>query len=92
MISILEEVEENVGIASKAKSAKLSTGGLTVDPSCNTSITVTCLQQLYNAVGYVASNTTKNSVGITGYLVSKLVAIGGLQHSFNFLSGTICEY
>ncbi|CAA7260134.1 unnamed protein product [Cyclocybe aegerita] len=41
---------------------------VTVDPSCNRTITISCLQQLYNAVGYVPSNNTKNSIGITGYL------------------------
>ncbi|KAF9534132.1 tripeptidyl peptidase A [Crepidotus variabilis] len=39
-----------------------------VDPSCNTTITVSCLKQLYNATDYEASNTTKSSIGITGYL------------------------
>jgi hypothetical protein len=43
--------------------------GVTVDPSCNKTITVSCLLQLYNAVGYVPSNDPKNSIGITGYLV-----------------------
>ncbi|KAF8622167.1 hypothetical protein AX15_007283 [Amanita polypyramis BW_CC] len=41
--------------------------GLTVDASCNRTITVKCLQQIYNAVGYVPK-ATDNSIGITGYL------------------------
>ncbi|KAF8204664.1 subtilisin-like protein [Pholiota molesta] len=39
-----------------------------VDASCNTTIAISCLRQLYNAVGYVPSNTSNNSIGITGYL------------------------
>ncbi|KAF8165634.1 peptidase S8/S53 domain-containing protein [Crassisporium funariophilum] len=42
--------------------------GVTVDASCNQVITVSCLQQLYNAVGYVPSANIGNSIGITGYL------------------------
>ncbi|KAJ7291911.1 tripeptidyl peptidase A [Mycena rebaudengoi] len=45
-----------------------SATGLTVDASCNTTITITCLQQIYNAVGYTPSAKVGNSVGITGYL------------------------
>ncbi|KAJ7693921.1 tripeptidyl peptidase A [Mycena rosella] len=42
--------------------------GVTVDASCNTTITITCLKEIYNAVGYTPSATVGNSVGITGYL------------------------
>ncbi|KAJ7821185.1 subtilisin-like protein [Mycena olivaceomarginata] len=45
-----------------------SATGLTVDASCNTTITITCLQQIYNAVGYTPSAGIGNSVGISGYL------------------------
>ena len=41
--------------------------GVTVDASCNGTITVSCLKQLYNAVGYVPSEA-KNTIGFTGYL------------------------
>ncbi|KAF8076737.1 subtilisin-like protein [Lyophyllum atratum] len=41
--------------------------GLAVDPSCNRTITISCLQQLYNATGFVPS-AKNNSIGITGYL------------------------
>ncbi|KAF8806309.1 subtilisin-like protein [Phlegmacium glaucopus] len=44
-----------------------SSSGVTVDASCNRTITITCLQQLYNAVGVVPS-AANNSIGITGYL------------------------
>jgi tripeptidyl-peptidase I len=45
-----------------------SASGGKVDASCNTTITISCLQQLYNAVGYVPSATNGNQIGITGYL------------------------
>ena len=43
-------------------------GKVAVDPSCNTTITISCLLQLYNAVGFKASAKNGNKVGITGYL------------------------
>ncbi|KAF7983296.1 hypothetical protein HWV62_22961 [Athelia sp. TMB] len=42
--------------------------GITVDASCNQTITVDCLKQIYNAVGYVPTETKKNAIGITAYL------------------------
>ncbi|KAI0758073.1 tripeptidyl peptidase A [Fomes fomentarius] len=39
-----------------------------VDASCNGTITISCLQQLYNAVGYTPSAKNGNGIGITGYL------------------------
>ncbi|KAJ7872047.1 tripeptidyl peptidase A [Mycena leptocephala] len=39
-----------------------------VDPSCTTSITLSCIMQLYNAVGYKPRATKKNTIGITGFL------------------------
>lgn len=44
-------------------------GHASVDPSCNQTITVTCLQQIYNAVGFEPS-AKANSIGVTGFLVS----------------------
>ncbi|KAF5359013.1 hypothetical protein D9758_004874 [Tetrapyrgos nigripes] len=38
-----------------------------VDPSCNTTITIDCLKQLYN-IDYTPQVPKKNSIGITGYL------------------------
>ncbi|KAH0836443.1 peptidase S8/S53 domain-containing protein [Lanmaoa asiatica] len=51
-----------------------STGTLTgpagnpVDASCNGTITITCLRQLYNAVGYNTSATNDNKIAVTAYL------------------------
>ncbi|KAJ7265375.1 tripeptidyl peptidase A [Mycena haematopus] len=45
-----------------------SATGLTVDASCNTTVTITCLKQIYNAVGVTPSAHVGNSVGIAGYL------------------------
>lgn len=42
--------------------------GIAVDASCNTTITIKCLQQLYNAVGYEPLANGGNSFGITAYL------------------------
>ncbi|OCB85378.1 tripeptidyl peptidase A [Sanghuangporus baumii] len=42
--------------------------GISVDASCNTTVTIDCLLELYNAVGFNASGTIGNQIGITGYL------------------------
>ncbi|KAF8076736.1 subtilisin-like protein [Lyophyllum atratum] len=42
--------------------------GVPVDASCNKTITIKCLQQLYNAVGFTPTQLGNNSIGITGYL------------------------
>ena len=42
--------------------------GVTVDASCNTTITVSCLKQLYNAVDYIPKAAHKNAIALTGYL------------------------
>ncbi|KAJ7437093.1 tripeptidyl peptidase A [Mycena galericulata] len=39
-----------------------------VDPDCATRITLRCVMQLYNAVGYRPRATKKNAIGITGFL------------------------
>ena len=45
-----------------------SASGGKVDASCNRTITITCLLELYNAVGYKPSAKTGNQIAITGYL------------------------
>ncbi len=39
-----------------------------VDRACNTTITLSCLEQLYNFVGYKPKVPTKNTIGISSYL------------------------
>ncbi|KAF8464342.1 subtilisin-like protein [Russula ochroleuca] len=39
-----------------------------VDASCNTTITVSCLKQLYNMVNYVPQAMNKNGIALTSYL------------------------
>ncbi|KAJ3516147.1 hypothetical protein NLJ89_g1307 [Agrocybe chaxingu] len=39
--------------------------GVPVDASCNHTVTITCLQQLYNAVGYTPLANDSNSIAIT---------------------------
>ncbi|KAN0134254.1 Peptidase S8/S53 domain containing protein [Lactarius tabidus] len=53
-----------------SSSGKISVpgSGVTVDASCNGTITVSCLKQLYNAVDYVPSAADKNAIAFTGYL------------------------
>lgn len=41
---------------------------LEAESSCNKTITITCLQQLYNAVGYKPLADGGNRIGITAYL------------------------
>lgn len=59
--------QSQTAAAATGSSIKLPSG-VTVDASCNTTITVTCLKELYNAVGYKTSATNGNTFGITGYL------------------------
>lgn len=40
----------------------------TVPASCSTTITPSCLRALYNTSTYVPQATTKNSIGVAGYL------------------------
>jgi len=41
---------------------------LSVNASCNSTMTVSCLKQLYNMVDYVPRATHENAVAVTGYL------------------------
>jgi tripeptidyl-peptidase-1 len=41
---------------------------LSVDASCNWTITVSCLKQLYNMVDYIPHATQENAIAVTGYL------------------------
>jgi tripeptidyl-peptidase-1 len=42
--------------------------GTPVPPSCSSAITPTCLRMLYNTLTYVPQATSKNKLGVTGYL------------------------
>jgi tripeptidyl-peptidase I len=42
--------------------------GVTVNASCVTTMTVSCIKQLYNAVHYVPHAMNKNGIAVTGYL------------------------
>lgn len=66
--------------ASPTISVPTASGGQ-VDASCNRTITITCLQQLYNAVGFTPSGKTKNQIGITGYL-EQFANIADLQQFY----------
>lgn len=58
-----------------------SASGGQVDASCNTTITVSCIQQLYNAVGFKPSGRNGNVIGITGYL-EQFANIADLQQFY----------
>jgi tripeptidyl-peptidase-1 len=42
--------------------------GNQIDASCNHTVTISCLRQLYNAVDYNMSATNGNELAVTGYL------------------------
>ncbi|THV08230.1 tripeptidyl peptidase A [Dendrothele bispora CBS 962.96] len=48
--------------------ASLTGPNAKIDASCNSTITISCLQQLYNVGNYTPSADVGNSIGITGYL------------------------
>jgi len=55
---------------SLTNSLKLLKGpsGTPVNESCNSTITLQCLQQIYNAVGTKGSSTNGNGIAVTGYM------------------------
>ena len=71
--------------------------GISVDASCNRTVTITCLKELYNAVGFRTSATNGNQISVTGYL-EQFANIADLQlfyanqrpdalnYSFRFIS------
>ncbi|KAF9478384.1 tripeptidyl peptidase A [Pholiota conissans] len=81
-ISFIED-GDTVSASDLSNAEKIVAGesGVTVDASCNTTITVTCLKQLYNAVGVVPSGDSRNSIGVTGYL-EQFANIQDLQSFF----------
>ena len=77
------EMDKNAAsVASDAPPINVpSASGGHVDASCNQIITITCLQQLYNAVGFTPSAKNGNQIGITGYL-EQFANIQDLQSFF----------
>lgn len=71
-------VEEHSIADTLAPLANFASGSGPVDPACNVSITLSCIQQLYNVGGYVPKATKENKIGITGYL-EKYANIEDLQ-------------
>ncbi|KAF8559436.1 subtilisin-like protein [Imleria badia] len=56
------------GSLSPPTSTLTGPAGNPVDASCNGTITITCLRQLYNAVGYNTSATNGNKFAVTAYI------------------------
>ncbi|KAI0064242.1 tripeptidyl peptidase A [Artomyces pyxidatus] len=59
---------EDQAISTESDGSTISLDYGEVDTSCNKTITLSCLKQLYNAVGYKASAKHGNEIGLTGYL------------------------
>ena len=57
-------------LPSHSADAKIAIPGSaqSVNASCNSTITVSCLKQLYNIVDYVPQATHQNAIAVTGYL------------------------
>jgi tripeptidyl-peptidase-1 len=57
-------------VSPSSADAKITIPGsaVSVDASCNSTITVSCLKQLYNVVNYVPKAAHNNSIALTGYL------------------------
>ncbi|KAI9443991.1 tripeptidyl peptidase A [Lactarius indigo] len=53
---------------SPAHDISVPVSGVAVDASCDMTVTVSCLKQLYNATVYVPQATDKNAIALTGYL------------------------
>ncbi|KAJ6561571.1 subtilisin-like protein [Mycena vulgaris] len=55
--STIHSISEDASIQSESLSPPIvdSATGVTVDATCNTTITITCLKEIYNAVGYTPS-------------------------------------
>jgi tripeptidyl-peptidase-1 len=67
--STIHSIDKHTGqIVTQSNAPVATTSGVSVDPSCNSTITVTCLKQLYNAVNVAPSATINNSFAVTGYL------------------------
>ena len=65
-----EIAEQHDTNAKKMIRVNSATGtGAFVDGTCNNTVTISCLQQLYGSLGYVPSDNVNNSIAIAGYLV-----------------------
>ncbi|KAJ6616255.1 tripeptidyl peptidase A [Mycena sp. CBHHK59/15] len=60
---------------------------VTVDASCNTTITITCLKQIYNAVGYTPSaREFANRADLQTFYADQVPAAAAVNVSFEFVS------
>lgn len=57
-------------VSPSSADAKIIIPGTTrsVNANCNSTITVSCLKQLYNIADYVPQATRQNAIAVTGYL------------------------
>lgn len=61
-----EDSHEAVATPTLLRSAPTSSGA--IDPNCKTKITISCLQQIYNTVGFAPKPHNGNEIAVTGYL------------------------
>ncbi|KAG6844454.1 hypothetical protein H0H87_006874 [Tephrocybe sp. NHM501043] len=62
-----EDIIEELPVVDSLSKENLASGAV-VDPSCNATVTLSCLKQLYNIGNYTPQATKDNAIGITGYL------------------------
>ncbi|KAI0252049.1 tripeptidyl peptidase A [Lactifluus subvellereus] len=71
-VTLTANVSINITTSDNDTTATNTGSSTLTDPllgvNCSRIVTVSCLQQLYNAVGYKPAATDKNAIGITGYL------------------------
>ncbi|EKM79916.1 hypothetical protein AGABI1DRAFT_72616 [Agaricus bisporus var. burnettii JB137-S8] len=65
---IFEEIPIAKFVSSTSQDLGLADGVTVVDPSCNATVTIRCLQQLYKTGNYKPRASEKNSIGISSYL------------------------
>ncbi|KZV70276.1 subtilisin-like protein [Peniophora sp. CONT] len=65
-----EPQSSDVSSASSLGKIAIPGSNVSVDPSCNTTVTVDCIKELYNAANYTVAAADVNQLGITGYLDS----------------------
>ncbi|KAG2361727.1 peptidase S8/S53 domain-containing protein [Suillus spraguei] len=74
MFARFEAFKSTLHWANQSAVLSTSTGTITgpagnqINASCNSTITISCLKQLYNSVSYNTSATNGNQLGITAYL------------------------
>ncbi|KAN0115995.1 Peptidase S8/S53 domain containing protein [Russula decolorans] len=70
-LGITVDISSTSATPSTPAAANYTNGTLTdpyTDVDCSRTVTIPCLRTMYNVTGYVPQATSKNKIGITGYL------------------------